>query len=60
MCMKWLSDTNFLWTTKGRAISTRKSILARQDYKTAGHDGQVGGAFIEGMPGAAAIETLIE
>jgi ABC-type glycerol-3-phosphate transport system substrate-binding protein len=50
--MKWLSDNSFLWTTKGRGASVRKSILARQDYKTAGHDWKVRGAFIEGMPDA--------
>jgi maltose-binding protein MalE len=47
--VKWLSDNSFLWTTKGRGASTRKSILARDDYKTAGHPWKVRRAFIEGM-----------
>jgi ABC-type glycerol-3-phosphate transport system substrate-binding protein len=47
--VKWLSDNSFLWTTKGRGASTRKSILARDDYNTAGHPWEVRGAFIEGM-----------
>jgi ABC-type glycerol-3-phosphate transport system substrate-binding protein len=47
--IKWLSDNSFLWTTKGRGAATRKSILARDDYKTAGHPWEVRGAFIEGM-----------
>jgi len=47
--VKWLSDNSFLWTTKGRGASSRKSILARPDYKTAGHPWSVRGAFIEGM-----------
>ncbi len=50
--LKWLSDNSFLWTTKGRGASVRKSILARPDYKSAGHDWKVRGAFIEGMPDA--------
>jgi multiple sugar transport system substrate-binding protein len=47
--VKWLSDNCFLWTTKGRGAAARKSILARPDYKTAGHPWSVRGAFIEGM-----------
>jgi ABC-type glycerol-3-phosphate transport system substrate-binding protein len=47
--VKWLSDNSFLWTTKGRGASARKSILARPDYKTAGHPWSVRGAFIDGM-----------
>ncbi|MCI0397448.1 MAG: extracellular solute-binding protein [Chloroflexi bacterium] len=47
--IKWLSDNSFLWTTKGRGAATRKSILARDDYNTAGHPWEVRGAFIEGM-----------
>ena len=50
--MKWLSDNSFLWTTKGRGASVRKSIMARPDYRGAGHDWKVRGAFIEGMPDA--------
>jgi multiple sugar transport system substrate-binding protein len=47
--IKWLSDNSFLWTTKGRGAACRKSILARSDYKTAGYDWKVRGAFIDGM-----------
>jgi multiple sugar transport system substrate-binding protein len=47
--VKWLSDNSFLWTTVGRGASPRKSILAREDYKTAGHPWSVRGAFIDGM-----------
>jgi multiple sugar transport system substrate-binding protein len=47
--IKWLSDNSFLWTTKGRGAACRKSILARDDYKTAGNDWKVRGAFVEGM-----------
>ncbi|NPV55131.1 MAG: extracellular solute-binding protein [Anaerolineae bacterium] len=47
--IKWLSDNSFLWTTKGRGAACRKSILAREDYKTAGPDWKVRGAFIDGM-----------
>ena len=47
--VKWLSDNSFLWTTVGRGASPRKSILARPDYKEAGHPWKVRGAFVEGM-----------
>jgi ABC-type glycerol-3-phosphate transport system substrate-binding protein len=47
--VKWLSDNSFLWTTKGRGASPRKSIIDRPDYKTAGHPWSVRGAFVEGM-----------
>ena len=47
--VKWLSDNSFLWTTVGRGASPRKSILARPDYKTAGHSWDVRGAFVDGM-----------
>lgn len=47
--VKWLSDNSFLWTTVGRGASPRKSILSREDYKTAGHPWAVRGAFIDGM-----------
>jgi len=57
--MKWLSDNSFLWTTKGRGASVRKSILARPDYKTAGHEWKVRGAFIEGMPNAVVGEVPV-
>ena len=58
--MKWLSDNSFLWTTKGRGASVRKSILARTDYKTAGHDWKVRGAFIDGMPNAVVGEIPVK
>lgn len=47
--VKWLSDNSFLWTTVGRGASPRKSILARDDYKTAGHPWEIRGAFVDGM-----------
>jgi ABC-type glycerol-3-phosphate transport system substrate-binding protein len=47
--VKWLSDNSFLWTTVGRGASPRKSLLARDDYKTAGHPWEIRGAFVEGM-----------
>ena len=47
--VKWLSDNSFLWTTVGRGAAARKSILARDDYKTSGHPWSVRGAFVEGM-----------
>ena len=47
--VKWLSDNSFLWTTKGRGASPRKSILEQPDYKTAGHPWDVRGAFVDGM-----------
>lgn len=58
--VKWLSDNSFLWTTVGRGASPRKSILARPDYKTAGHDWKVRGAFIEGMSFATEGEIPVE
>jgi len=57
--MRWLSDNEWLWTTKGRGASVRKSILAKPDYKTAGHDWKVRGAFIEGMPQAVVGEIPV-
>jgi ABC-type glycerol-3-phosphate transport system substrate-binding protein len=57
--MRWLSDNSFLWTTKGRGAAMRKSILARSDYKAAGHDWKVRGAFIEGMPNAVVGEVPV-
>ena len=47
--VKWLSDNSFLWTTKGRGASPRKSIIDRPDYKTSGAPWDVRGAFVEGM-----------
>src|SRR5262249_34949314 len=47
--MKRLSDDSFLWTTVGRGVSARKSILNRSDYRSAGHPWKVRGAFVDGM-----------
>ncbi|MCA1665957.1 MAG: extracellular solute-binding protein [Thermomicrobia bacterium] len=47
--LKWLSDNSFLWTTVGRGISPRKSIVNRPDYKTAGPPASVRGAFLDGV-----------
>lgn len=47
--LKWLSDESFLWTTEGRGAACRKSILARDDYQTAGHGWELRGPFVEGM-----------
>jgi maltose-binding protein MalE len=58
--VKWLSDNSFLWTTVGRGASPRKSILARDDYKTAGHPWSVRGAFVEGMEFATQGEIPVE
>jgi len=58
--VKWLSDNSFLWTTVGRGASPRKSILAREDYKTAGHPWSVRGAFVEGMDFATVGEIPVE
>jgi ABC-type glycerol-3-phosphate transport system substrate-binding protein len=53
--VKWLSDNSFLWCTKGRGTSPRKSVLAMDGYKTAGHPWEVRGPFVEGMEYAKAI-----
>lgn len=47
--LKWLSDESFLWTTVGRGAACRKSILEREDYRTAGHSWDLRGPFVEGM-----------
>ncbi len=52
--VKWLSDNSFLWTTKGRGVTPRKSIIEHPDYKTAGFDWKVRGAFVDGMSFATA------
>jgi ABC-type glycerol-3-phosphate transport system substrate-binding protein len=57
--IKWLSDNGFLWTTKGRGGSPRKSTLARPDYKDAGNPWKVRGAFIEGLPNATVGEVPV-
>ncbi len=53
--VKWLSDNSFLWCTRGRGTSPRKSIVSRADYKTAGAPWEVRGAFVDGMDYATAI-----
>lgn len=53
--VKWLSDNSFLWCTKGRGTSPRKSIVSREDFKTAGAPWEVRGAFVDGMEYATAI-----
>ncbi len=58
--VKWLSDNSFLWTTVGRGATPRKSILARPDYKTAGHPWSVRGAFVEGMSFATEGEIPVQ
>ncbi len=57
--VKWLSDNSFLWTTVGRGVTPRTSILDRPDYKTAGHPWKVRGAFVEGMPFAVVGEVPV-
>jgi hypothetical protein len=57
--VKWLSDNSFLWTTVGRGVTPRTSILNRPDYKTAGHPWKVRGAFVEGMPFAVVGEVPV-
>jgi ABC-type glycerol-3-phosphate transport system substrate-binding protein len=57
--VKWLSDNSFLWTTKGRGASPRKSILENKDYKTGGLSWDVRGAFVEGMAFATAGEIPV-
>ena len=57
--VKWLSDNSFLWTTVGRGAAPRKSILARDDYRTAGHPMSVRGAFIDGMEIATILEIPV-
>jgi ABC-type glycerol-3-phosphate transport system substrate-binding protein len=52
--IKWLSDNSFLWCTKGRGTSPRKSVVAMDGYTTAGHPWEVRGAFVEGMEYATA------
>jgi multiple sugar transport system substrate-binding protein len=47
--IKWLSDNSFLWTTVGRGASPRKSITSAPNYKTAGADWKVRGAFVDSM-----------
>ncbi|MBM3521250.1 MAG: hypothetical protein FJX63_10900 [Alphaproteobacteria bacterium] len=56
--VKWLSDNSFLWCTQGRGASPRKSIISREDYKTAGAPWDVRGAFVDGMEYATAIADL--
>lgn len=57
--IKWLSDNSFLWTTQGRGAAPRKSILMRDDYKTAGVPWDKRGAFVEGMDIATILEVPV-
>jgi multiple sugar transport system substrate-binding protein len=58
--IKWLSDNSFLWTTAGRGVTPRLSILHRSDYMTAGFAPKYRAAFIQSMPFAdvASVPTL--
>lgn len=58
--VKWLSDNSKLWTTVGRGASPRKSILSLPDYKTAGNDWSVRGAFVDGMSFATEGEIPVQ
>ena len=58
--LKWLSDNSFLWTTKGRGVAVRKSVLNHPDYRTAGHPWAIRGAFIEGLPNAVIGEVPVK
>jgi len=58
--MKWLSDNSFLWTTKGRGASVRKSILARPDYKGAGHPWKLRAPFVDGMVDATITQIPVK
>lgn len=58
--VKWLSDNSFLWTTVGRGGTPRKSIASRPDYKTAGPDWKVRGAFIDGLAYATEGEIPVQ
>ncbi len=57
--IKWLSDNSFLWTTKGRGASPRKSITSRPDYNTAGSDWKVRGAFVDSMSFATIVPVPV-
>lgn len=47
--LRWLSDNSFLWTTEGRGVTPRVSILEREDYRTAGHPWAVRAPFVDGL-----------
>ena len=57
--VKWLSDNSFLWTTVGRGAAPRRSILTRDDYKTAGIPWDQRGAFVDGMEFATIPEVPV-
>ena len=57
--IKWLSDNSFMWTTKGRGASPRKSISSRADYKTSGFDWKYRGAFVDSMDWATIVEVPV-
>ncbi len=58
--IKWLSDNSFLWTTAGRGVTPRLSILHRSDYMTSGFAPKYRDPFVESMPYAdvASVPTL--
>lgn len=57
--VKWLSDNSFLWTTEGRGVTPRPSILNRADYKTAGLPWDLRGAFVDGLSFATVGEVPV-
>ncbi len=58
--LKWLSDNSFLWTTEGRGVAVRQSILDREDYQTSGLPWEIRRAFVEGMPNAVIGEIPVK
>jgi ABC-type glycerol-3-phosphate transport system substrate-binding protein len=57
--LQWLSDNSFLWTTEGRGVTPRVSILERADYKTAGHPWEVRAPFVEGLDFATVAQVPV-
>lgn len=57
--LKWLSDNTFLWSTKGRGPTVRKSVLARPDYATAVYPTRLSGAFVNGGPIATFVRAPV-
>ena len=58
--LRWLSDNSFLWTTEGRGVTPRLSILEREDYRTAGSPWEVRGAFVEGLEFATIAQVPVK
>ena len=58
--LTWLSDNSFLWTTEGRGAAVRRSILAREDYRTAGLPWELRRAFVEGLADAVVGEIPVK